>query len=115
MSPSTTSTRLTIRSARLNIFWNYNYWFPLAIFKLFLAGTYLSQLLGWQAVVAGLSSGFIILPLTHWMSKRYGKVQFDLMSFRDTKTHLLTEALHGMRQIKYSGKSRFLRSSSQPY
>jgi len=85
------------------MFWMYNYWFPLAIFKLFLAGSYLTQLLGWQAVLAGLSSAVFIIPLSHFMSRKYAKIQFGLMSFRDAKTHLLTEALQGMRQIKYSG------------
>lgn len=36
------------------------------------------------------------------MSKKYGKLQFGLMKYRDGKANLLTEALQGMRQIKYS-------------
>ena len=85
------------------MFWTYNYWFPLAIFKLFLAGWYLTQILGWQAVVAGLSSAIFVIPVSHLLSKRFAKIQFGVMSFRDARTHVLTEALHGMRQIKYSG------------
>ncbi|KIH86986.1 ABC bile acid transporter [Sporothrix brasiliensis 5110] len=39
---------------------------------------------------------------SHVMSKKYAKIQFGLMKYRDAKAHVLTEALQGMRQIKYS-------------
>src|SRR3569833_188895 len=80
----------------------YNYMFPLALFKLVFAGSYLIQLLGWQAFFAGLGSALCVVPFTHAMSKKYGSIQFNLMRYRDAKAHTLTEALHGMRQIKYS-------------
>ncbi len=89
-------------SGRINIFCTYNWWFPLALFKLILAGTFLWQLLGWKAFVAGFGSSLMIIPISHLMSKRYGSIQFGLMKYRDAKAHVLTEALHGMRQIKYS-------------
>ncbi|CAK7220016.1 hypothetical protein SCUCBS95973_004013 [Sporothrix curviconia] len=39
---------------------------------------------------------------SHAMSKKYAEIQFGLMKYRDAKAHVLTEALQGMRQIKYS-------------
>ncbi len=86
----------------MNIFCTYNYWFPLALFKLVFAGSFLLQILGWKAFFAGLGSAIFVLPVSHLMSKRYGSIQFGLMKYRDAKAHVLTEALHGMRQIKYS-------------
>ncbi len=86
----------------MNIFCTYNYWFPLAVFKLIFAGSFLWQLLGWKAFWAGFASSLTIIPITHVMSKKYGSIQFGLMKYRDAKAHVLTEALHGMRQIKYS-------------
>ncbi len=86
----------------MNIFCTYNYWFPLALFKLIFAGSFLMQLLGWKAFCSGLGSALFIIPISHLMSRRYGSIQFGLMKYRDAKAHVLTEALHGMRQIKYS-------------
>jgi ABC-type multidrug transport system fused ATPase/permease subunit len=93
---------IKLDSGRINIFCTYNFWFPLATLKLFLAGSYLITLLGWKALFSGLAAAIFVLPVSHLMSKKYGKIQFGLMAFRDAKTHVLTEALHGMRQIKYS-------------
>lgn len=84
------------------IFCTYNYWFPLAIFKLILAGSVLIQLLGWKAFFSGFSCALLVYPISHAMSKKYAKIQFGLMKYRDAKAHVLTEALQGMRQIKYS-------------
>lgn len=84
------------------IFCTYNYWFPLAIFKLILAGSVLIQLLGWKAFFSGFSCALLVYPISHVMSKKYAKIQFGLMKYRDAKAHVLTEALQGMRQIKYS-------------
>ena len=60
------------------------------------------QLLGWKATLAGLGSACLVVPISAKMSNKYGKLHFSLMRYRDAKAHLLTEALQGMRQIKYS-------------
>lgn len=52
--------------------------------------------------MAGLGSACMVAPISAKMSNKYGKLHFSLMSYRDNKAHLLTEALQGMRQIKYS-------------
>ena len=84
------------------IFCTYNYWFPLAIFKLILAGSVLAKLLGWKAFLSGFSCALLVYPISHLMSKKYATLQFGIMKYRDAKAHVLTEALQGMRQIKYS-------------
>ncbi|CAK7235753.1 hypothetical protein SBRCBS47491_009404 [Sporothrix bragantina] len=93
---------MKLDSGRMMIFCTYNYWFPLAIFKLILAGTVLAKLLGWKAFLSGFSCALLVYPISHVMSKKYAKIQFGLMKYRDAKAHVLTEALQGMRQIKYS-------------
>lgn len=89
-------------SGRMTIFCTYNYWIPLAVFKLILAGTALARLLGWTAFFSGLGCSLLVYPISQVMSKKYATIQFGLMKYRDAKSHVLTEALQGMRQIKYS-------------
>lgn len=74
----------------------------MAIFKLILAGGFAISLMGWMPVVCGLAAGSMMVPLSSMLSKRYTALHFGLMKYRDGKAHLLTEALQGMRQIKYS-------------
>ncbi|KAG6362037.1 hypothetical protein INS49_010266 [Diaporthe citri] len=93
---------MKLDSGRVTMFCSFNYYLPLAVVKLILAGGFLVTILGWKAVVAGLGSAALVIPLNTWMSKKYAKIQFGLMRYRDGKAHLLTEALQGMRQIKYS-------------
>lgn len=93
---------MKLDSGRVTMFCGFNFYLPLAVVKLVLAGGFLMTILGWKAVVAGLASASLIIPLNTWISKKYAKIQFGLMKYRDGKAHLLTEALQGMRQIKYS-------------
>ncbi|ROW01700.1 hypothetical protein VSDG_01987 [Cytospora chrysosperma] len=93
---------MKLDSGRVTMFCSFNFYLPLALVKLVLAGGFLVTLLGWKAVTAGLGSAALVIPLNTWMSKKYAKIQFGLMKYRDGKAHLLTEALQGMRQIKYS-------------
>lgn len=93
---------MKLDSGRVTMFCGFNFYLPLAVVKLILAGGFLMTILGWKAVVAGLASACLIIPLNTWISKKYAKIQFGLMKYRDGKAHLLTEALQGMRQIKYS-------------
>lgn len=93
---------MKLDSGRVTMFCGFNYYLPLAVVKLILAGGFLMTILGWKAVIAGLASASLIIPFNSWISKKYAKIQFGLMKYRDGKAHLLTEALQGMRQIKYS-------------
>lgn len=93
---------MKLDSGRVTMFANFNYFLPLAVVKLVLAGGFLVTLLGWKAVLAGLGSAALVIPLNTWFARKYAAIQFGLMKYRDGKAHLLTEALQGMRQIKYS-------------
>ena len=74
----------------------------MAIFKLILAGGFAVSLMGWMPVLCGLGAGCLMIPVSSLLSKRYTSLHFGLMKYRDGKAHLLTEALQGMRQIRYS-------------
>lgn len=74
----------------------------MAIFKLLLAGGFAVGLMGWAPVLCGLAAASLMVPLSSLLSKRYTSLHFGLMKYRDGKAHLLTEALQGMRQIRYS-------------
>ncbi len=74
----------------------------MAIFKLILAGGFAVSLMGWTPVLSGLAAGCMMVPVSTMLSKRYTSLHFGLMKYRDGKAHLLTEALQGMRQIRYS-------------
>ncbi|EJT81257.1 hypothetical protein GGTG_01241 [Gaeumannomyces tritici R3-111a-1] len=93
---------MKLDSSRTVMAASWGYMFPVALFKLALSGTFLAQLVGFKSLAAGLLSSLLVLPISHLLSKRYAKIQFGLMKYRDGKAHLLTEALQGMRQIKFS-------------
>ncbi|KAK4154036.1 hypothetical protein C8A00DRAFT_14832 [Chaetomidium leptoderma] len=93
---------MKLDSGRVTIFCTYNNNFPMAIFKLILAGGFAVSLMGWMPVLCGLGAGCLMIPLSSMLSKRYASLHFGLMKYRDGKAHLLTEALQGMRQIRYS-------------
>lgn len=77
--------------------------FPGALYNLVLAGSFLVNLLGWKSVLAGIASSVMIVPFSMWFSKSYSKLVMDQMMTHDDMAHKLTEALQGMRQIRYSG------------
>ncbi|KAK4232219.1 hypothetical protein QBC38DRAFT_463457 [Podospora fimiseda] len=93
---------MKLDSNRVTMFCTYNNNFPLAIFKLILAGAFCISLMGWLPVVGGFLAASLTIPASHFLSKKYTALHFSLMKYRDGKAHLLTEALQGMRQIRYS-------------
>lgn len=48
----------------------------------------------------------ILQPLNRIATKHYTKRQLDVMAARDNKAHVVTEALHGIRQIKFSATEK---------
>ncbi|KAK4162527.1 hypothetical protein QBC43DRAFT_215287 [Cladorrhinum sp. PSN259] len=93
---------MKLDSNRVNIFCAYNNNFPLALFKLIFAGAFCINLMGWLPVVSGLLAASLMVPINHLLGKKYTALSFSLMKYRDDKAHILTEALQGMRQIRYS-------------
>ncbi|KAK4197758.1 hypothetical protein QBC40DRAFT_267351 [Triangularia verruculosa] len=93
---------MKLDSNRVTIFCMYNNNFPMAIFKLIFAGGFCISLMGWLPVVSGLLTACLVIPISSRLSTKYTALHFGLMKYRDGKAHLLTEALQGMRQIRFS-------------
>lgn len=54
------------------------------------------------STIAGLAVPLIFQPLNQVATKYYSQATGDLMLARDKKAHVVTEALQGIRQIKFS-------------
>jgi ABC-type multidrug transport system fused ATPase/permease subunit len=91
-----------VDSYRISSFASYVYIFPGTLIKLALAFGFLIRLIGWIPLLAGLAVPVILTPVNVIISKNYAKAQDDLMRFRDKKIAVVTEALQGIRQIKFS-------------
>jgi ABC-type multidrug transport system fused ATPase/permease subunit len=87
---------------RVSDFCTYQNMFPGSLFKLIVSLTFLISLLGWQALLAGFSAMLAIMPVNIYFSKKYAATQDRLMKVRDEKLEVVTEALQGIRQIKFS-------------
>ncbi|KAB5580545.1 hypothetical protein GE09DRAFT_1020010 [Coniochaeta sp. 2T2.1] len=94
---------MQLDSQRVTMFFMFNRHVPLAFTNFFLAGSFLVALMGWKSVLAGVAAVAIMAPFTTWFSKSYSRLSISLMMAKDDKANVLTEALQGMRQIKYSG------------
>lgn len=70
--------------------------------KLVVSVLFLVKLIGWIALLSGLAVFVIVLPLNVYASKVFAKTQGELMTLRDQKMAVITEALQGIRQIKFS-------------
>jgi ABC-type multidrug transport system fused ATPase/permease subunit len=70
--------------------------------KLIVSIIFLLYLVGWESLLAGLTSVALIFPLNKFLTFRYGAFQKKLMATRDKKTQVVSEALQGIRQIKFS-------------
>jgi ABC-type multidrug transport system fused ATPase/permease subunit len=63
---------------------------------------FLLLLVGWQSLCAGMLGILILFPINKTLAERYGKKQKTLMKLRDQRAAVTTEALQGIRQIKFS-------------
>ncbi|RMZ77121.1 hypothetical protein DV737_g4561, partial [Chaetothyriales sp. CBS 132003] len=91
-----------IDSKRIADFAMFNYLFLGSAIKLIFAIGFLVKLIGWTPMLAGFIAPVIITPLNIYVSKKYAAAQDDLMKYRDQKTAVVSEALQGIRQIKFS-------------
>ncbi|GFF56184.1 ATP-dependent bile acid permease [Aspergillus udagawae] len=78
------------------------YSFVLAPMKLGVACGLLQHVLGWKSLLAGMTTLALLMLLNHACMARYTRAGKDLMACRDHKIIALTEALRGIRQIKFS-------------
>ncbi|KAJ6035663.1 uncharacterized protein N7446_010423 [Penicillium canescens] len=69
--------------------------------QLVISGIYLTQLLGWQSLVAGGLVLALMTPVNVHAARKYTSSQQSLMLARDRKMEVLSEVLHLIRQIKF--------------
>ena len=67
---------------------------------------FLVRLLGWIPSLAGFGAFSLTMPLNVWLSKHYANAQGRLMEVRDRKLTIITEALQGIRQIKFAAQEK---------
>ncbi|RDW69893.1 hypothetical protein BP5796_08290 [Coleophoma crateriformis] len=70
--------------------------------KLIVTVVFLLLLIGWESLCAGMVGILVLFPINKALAERYGQKQKALMKIRDTRTTIITEALQGIRQIKFS-------------
>lgn len=80
--------------------------FPETITELAVSIIFLLNIIGWQSLLAGLAVLVVLLPVNIYVSKHYSDAQDDLMKVRDQKMVVVTEALQGIRQIKFSAEEQ---------
>ena len=105
-SRQSTINLVGVDTKRVADFCSYSYIFPGVATKLAVSMWFLLTLIGWKSLLAGLVVFFISTPVNIFLSKRYSTVQGDLMKLRDQKMVVVTEALQGIRQIKFSALER---------
>ena len=105
-SKQSTINLVGVDSKRIADFATFNYVFLGSAIKLIFAISFLSKLIGPIPLLAGLAGPALITPLNVITAKRYAAAQDDLMKYRDQKMAVVTEALQGIRQIKFSALER---------
>ena len=91
-----------VDSKRISDFSMFNYIFLGSTIKLIVAIAFLIKLIGVVPMLAGFAAPALITPLNIYVSRIYARSQDDLMKYRDQKMAVVTEALQGIRQIKFS-------------
>ncbi|KAL9107927.1 MAG: hypothetical protein Q9227_007249 [Pyrenula ochraceoflavens] len=93
---------IAVDGKRISDFSIFSHIFPGSAIKLIVALGFLVSLIGWIPLLCGLLVPILATPVNIFASTRYAKAQDDLMKVRDQKMALVTEALQGIRQIKFS-------------
>ena len=112
---------------RLSMFCGENVLLLASFLKIILGTWFLVYLIGWRryaylstlenavwrfgeltvsSTFAGLAMPILLQPVSRISSKNYNNTQLSVMAARDEKAHVITEALYGIRQIKFSAMER---------
>lgn len=105
-SRQSTINLIGVDGKRISDFATYNYIILGSGIKLIFAFSFLYKLIGGIPLLSGLAVPVLIMPINIWVTKRYAGAQDDLMKYRDIKMAVVTEALQGIRQIKFSALER---------
>lgn len=105
-SRQSTINLVGVDTKRISEFCSYVYLFPSIAVQLTVSMWFLFSLIGWRPLLAGLFSLSLAFPANVYISKKYNSAQGDLMKVRDQRMAVVTEALQGIRQIKFSALER---------
>ncbi|EXJ95798.1 hypothetical protein A1O1_00922 [Capronia coronata CBS 617.96] len=105
-SRQSTINLVGVDAKRIADFATFNYIILGSVVKLAFAFWFLAKLIGPIPLLAGLVAPVIITPINIIASRRYANAQERLMKQRDQKMAVVTEALQGIRQIKFSALER---------
>ena len=67
----------------------------------------LKTILGWRPLLASLAGMGLILLINIFNIRRYSRAESDVMKARDDKLAVVSEALTGIRQIKFSAMEKY--------
>ncbi|KAB8277924.1 P-loop containing nucleoside triphosphate hydrolase protein [Aspergillus minisclerotigenes] len=70
--------------------------------KLVIASIFLTRLLGWCSLLAGVTIWGLLTLLSTWAVRKYSTKQAFLMQYHDNRLRAVVEMLRGVRQIKFS-------------
>lgn len=87
---------------QVGVFGAINQFYVMFASKFIVSAVFLWLLVGWQSLGAGMIAIALVFPLNKLLASRYGSYQKQLMKARDAKTKVVSEALSGIRQIKFS-------------
>ncbi|RDW75857.1 putative ABC bile acid transporter [Coleophoma crateriformis] len=93
---------IAVDTVRVADFSSFNNYFLGSVAKLIVSFTFLISIIGWKSLLAGFAAMALTIPLNIFFSRRYSAAQDRLMKVRDVKMGVVTEALQGIRQIKFS-------------
>ncbi|KAG2412200.1 hypothetical protein HFD88_009757 [Aspergillus terreus] len=72
------------------------------ILEFTIAVIFMVHIMGWKPTLAGCIVPALLSPIYYFVNKKYSKSEEALMEHRDRKSAVLSEAIHGIRQIKFS-------------
>ncbi|KAI9743583.1 MAG: hypothetical protein M1818_002898 [Claussenomyces sp. TS43310] len=101
-SSQSTINLIGVDAKRISDLCTFGNFLPQSVFKLPISFLLLLEIIGWRALGAGLLSMLVIIPVNAYFSTKYSKAQGRLMNVRDKKEARISEALKGIRQIKFS-------------
>lgn len=101
-SRQSTINLVGVDGKRVSDFASWSYLYPSVLCKLIVSMTFLCTIIGLPSLLAGFAVFGLTIPLNIYCSKKYSDAQGDLMKARDQKMGVMTEALQGIRQIKFS-------------
>lgn len=91
-----------VDAKRVSDFSLFMFIFPTNITQLVISIWFLVSLLGWRPLILGIISVSATMPINFIFSKWTLKTDEKLMKIRDQKLELVSEALNGIRQVKFS-------------